>query len=1144
MKEYLRYILYGMVYIVICFFAVYFLQWFTKPVVEEGFAESMQDLVFAGIGSGGSTVYFADVDVPINPRWIQGGTGVTFLAGSYGNLYVTTSASSPLKKGAYNSTTWASTAATASMEQMSIDDSNGAISAVSSDGTYYYAASDQVALVSSGGASVAGGLKWVSASNRRALGIGKTDGKIYFTGNAATGAWTASTNSGGWKLVVFDGHIGCALKTDGTLHAVDQINSVAPTDTAWQPQGTMKFNHISLKAGRLVGIATDGKAYYSNTYRNPSWTALPMKQYDSTGAIVGTSDISLKQIEIFDAPPNFRRKRFITNNICNSGEEQIGSYCYQPCPSGERGVGDKCSYKRRETLATVVCTALPGGIPTEYKNGKCVAVDCRQNNGTPSPTDPNTCMGKAPVNKTIKAARPVTPASYACASGGSVPGRYVRIRPSNVVKDNSLCITSVVVKDTNGNVLSNDITSQLGSGSTTPGNSRGVANATDGICNDGPIGGQSCQGRSDKSYYSSGKYNADSDSGFKRRSLQTYWEVDLQRIQNIKTVEVTCCNTGILGMRLEVLNENDPLAKPLVTRTFGKDTSQVFTFNFAALEGDSCYDPGGCPTFNGEQSTLMANGKCTVNSYDVIPRSIVKPIILDDCFNQDGTMNTDGIPYSMYAGSGSARKNTCVKCPSKNYIFYAKGCTGTPLNPCKKCTSSDCTKADNGMPLTPVDIPTAFADDYYNATLPFSNPTYIDTGQGNAQGSISSIASKMLSSLSRYILSEKIPSKQYYVNVGFERRFTVAQNIMNSLDNGICVESCPAAYPNYEDIKMVLTTVSNNNTYTLYGATCTSNSNTIFDRPYINAIYTPQSGDPCKFDNDNTIYVFTESSESGGGSCKSVCAEDQIDTGDQCSEKSEPRKSMNLQYSCGAGLVLDGYKCLSPCDAGTVADGNYCVPQLEIINPGEQIKCQKTTYSYARDSVSGSSKTVNKWLCDSEADVDALIKGPTDVSTSKKAYVRDDDIVCVSAGDSSVNMYTCRKVVEPIMTSVMNSLGLASIFKTDYSYICDNLTKAYEDLKNNIDIIQTSSNAYSNVDTKVRNIITTLRDIQTSLCTEENGSSTYCRAINTDINALETNAMLSYSDGNSNSGSQSPIQLALTSRDALLAQISKFQCKL
>ncbi|NBO71792.1 hypothetical protein EBV26_15135 [bacterium] len=1141
MKEYLRYILYGMVYIVLCFIAVCFLQWFTKPVVEEGFAESAQNLVFAGIG--GSTVYFADVDVPINPRWIQGGGGVTFLAGSYGNLYITTSASSPLKKGAYNSTTWASTGGSISMTQMSIDDSNGAISAVGSDGSYYYAASDQDALVKPPGASVAGGLKWVSATSRRALGIGKTDGKIYFTANAATGVWTASTTSGGWKLVVFDGHIACALKTDGSLYSVDQVNTVAPTDAAWQLQGTMKFNHISLKAGRLVGIATDGKAYYSNTYRNPSWTALPMKQYNSTGATVGTSDITLTQIEIFDAPPNFRRKRFVTNNICNPGEEKIGSYCYQACPSGEKGVGDKCSYMRRETLANVVCTELPGGIPTEYKNGRCIAVDCRQNNGTPSPTDPNTCMGKAPVNKTTKPAKPVIPASYACPPSGSVPGRYIRIRASNVIKDNNLCISSVIVKDSDGNVLSNDISSQLSDGSTTTGNSWGVANATDGICKDGPIGGISCQGRSDKSYYSSGKYNTDSDAGFKRRSLQTYWEVDLQAMKNIKTVDVTCCNTSILGMRIEILNENDPLSKPVVSRTFGKDTSHTFTFNFTALEGDSCYDPAGCPNFNGEQSTLMADGTCAVNLYDVIPRSIVKPIILDDCYNQDGTMNTEGIPYSMYVDAiGAPRKNTCVKCPSKNYTFYAKGCAGTTANPCKQCTSSDCTKAGDGMPLSAVDIPTAFADDYYNAKLPFSNPTYINSAQGSAQGSISSIASKMLSSLSRYILSEKLPSKQYYVSVGFERKFTVPQNMMYSLDNGICVESCPAAYPNYDDIKMVLSTVSSTNTYTLYGATCSSNTNMIFDRPYINAIYIPQSGDPCKFDNDNTVYVFTESS--GTGTCTSVCAEDQIDSGDKCSEHNEPRKSMNVQYSCATGLELSGYKCLSPCDAGTVAEENYCVPLLEMINPNADIKCLKTTYAYARESASGSSKTVNKWLCESQGDIDALIKGPTDVSTSKKTYVRDDDIVCLSAGDSSVNMYTCRKVVEPVMTSIMNSLGLASIFKTDYSYVCDNLTKAYADLKNNIDIMQSTSNAYSNVDTKVRNILTTLREIQTSLCTEENGSSTYCTAIQTDINALETNAMLTYSDGTSNSGSQTPIQLALTSRDALLAQISKFQCKL
>ena len=1135
MKEYLRYILYGMVYIVLCFFAVHFLQWFTKPVVEEGFAESMQNLVFAGIGSGGSTVYFADVDVPIHPRWIQGGTGVTFLAGSYGNLYVTTSASSPLKKGAYNSATWASTATSTSITQMSIDDSNGAISAVGSDGSYYYAASDQVALVKPAGTSVAGGLKWVSANNSSALGIGKTDGKIYFTANASMGIWTASTSSTGWKLVVFDGHIGCALKTDGSLYSVDQINNVAPTDAAWKLQGTMKFNHISLKAERLVGIATDGKAYYSNTYRNPSWTALLMKQYNSTGAMVGTSDISLTQIEIFDAPPNFRRKRFVTNNICNLGEEQIDSYCYQPCQDGRVAVGDKCPYKRKHILASLTC---PPGYT--YNNGKCIINGC-PNGGTPSPTDPNTCNGITRT-KLIRPPNTITPAAYLCNSDGSVTSRYVRIRPSSIVKENQICISSIVVKDSTGKVLSNDIRSQLESNPTPMSGSTGtwgVANATDGICADGPIGGTSCRtGR--RRYISSGIYNTDVDRGFKRRTTSTYWEVDLQTWQNIKTIEFTGCNTlssGILGMRLELLNDSGALSKPVVSRTFGKDVQQTFTFNFNNLEVDSCYEAD-CPSLNGESSTYIGDGKCAANSYDIVPRAILKPIILDDCYNQDGTMNTEGIPYSMYTGTESLRKSTCVKCPSKNHIFYAKGCRGENCTVCKSTTGGSCTTATSGVwmgtDLSTMGIPTAFADDYYNPLLTYVTQTYIDNSQGESQGAISSIASGLLSSLSRYLLSEKIPSNQYYVNNGIERQLTLPISIGDNYDNGICVEPCPPSHNTADDIKMVYNAVTR--TYMLYGTTCSSTSQLMFNKPFTSAKYTPQIGDRCGFA-DNRLYEYVPGSGSQSEKCVEVCSEQETDNGDgTCSGSSESKTVKSTVYTCAPGLELNGYRCLRPCEAGTVKDGDYCIQEVSIIDPGEEIKCLKTSYAYTGDSGSGSSKTINKWLCDSQSDANALVKGTPDSAT---AYVRDNDILCVSSGDPTVSMYTCKKVVEPLLTNILNGLHLPSVFNMDYSYMCDNLRRAYADLSNNINIIQTSSNAYANIDTKSRNILTTLEGIEESLCAGEVGSSDYCNAIQTDIQMI-----MNYTTQNTGSSTQSPVHLALTSRDALLAQISKFQCKL
>jgi hypothetical protein len=82
--------------------------------------------------------------------------------------------------------------------------------------------------------------------------------------------------------------------------------------------------------------------------------------------------------------------------------------------------------------------------------------------------------------------------------------------------------------------------------------------------------------------------------------------------------------------------------------------------------------------------------------------------------------------------------------------------------------------------------------------------------------------------------------------------------------------------------------------------------------------------------------------------------------------------------------------------------------------------------------------------------------------------------------------------------------------------------------------------------TTLSNTTTCLSSLNVSGNTTLSGNTynTGSIGINTSSLLARLTVKMSYSDGNSNSGSQSPIQLALTSRDALLAQISKFQCKL
>jgi hypothetical protein len=58
---------------------------------------------------------------------------------------------------------------------------------------------------------------------------------------------------------------------------------------------------------------------------------------------------------------------------------------------------------------------------------------------------------------------------------------------------------------------------------------------------------------------------------------------------------------------------------------------------------------------------------------------------------------------------------------------------------------------------------------------------------------------------------------------------------------------------------------------------------------------------------------------------------------------------------------------------------------------------------------------VNKWLCESQRDANALIKGPTDVSTTKKTYVRDDETISSnSIVNSIIQIYGgCGSCVPP-----------------------------------------------------------------------------------------------------------------------------------
>lgn len=121
-EKVLLYISYCTICIVLLIIALIFFWWFTgKPYTKESFIVKAPYMVLVGKTTDGK-VYYADVDVPMKPKWIDTGlTGVSDIAGSYGQLY--TVSGSSIKYGPYDSAT--QTTVQGSGTQISADDANG-----------------------------------------------------------------------------------------------------------------------------------------------------------------------------------------------------------------------------------------------------------------------------------------------------------------------------------------------------------------------------------------------------------------------------------------------------------------------------------------------------------------------------------------------------------------------------------------------------------------------------------------------------------------------------------------------------------------------------------------------------------------------------------------------------------------------------------------------------------------------------------------------------------------------------------------------------------------------------------------------------------------------------------------------------------
>jgi len=418
--------------------------WFAAKSYREDFIVPAPYMVMVGMTSIGD-VYYADIDVPMSPKWIYSANGktATDIAGSYGKLHILNS--SGVYVYPYDASTPTSIN-TPSLERMAIDDA-GILGGITSSGEVVYGGStNSTTLMSS-----------VSFSGGAAYAVGK-DSNLYYSGTPGRGIWTNTTPSGTagtWLQVSFDGAV-CAIQKTGQLWSADA--NIGNASANWTRQGSKLFSHICLKGGRLIGVgfsnkgsgsgsaSTDTGTYYSNTYSSPSWTQLSLKTYDNTGAPKPATPTLTKVIMFYPAL-DARRKRFLGSaGACNPDEQQIGKFCYGACASGRVPQGASCPYRKLHVPAIPSCDN-----GSEFINGSCYK---------PCPagyqTSGEKCLGITTDRGGSRARdfKLVSPAKYNCPADGTIQARYVRIRPTTLVTNNRLCISKLVVKGANGEIFS------------------------------------------------------------------------------------------------------------------------------------------------------------------------------------------------------------------------------------------------------------------------------------------------------------------------------------------------------------------------------------------------------------------------------------------------------------------------------------------------------------------------------------------------------------------------------------------------------------------------------------------------------------------------------------------------------------------
>lgn len=767
----------------------------------------MPYIVMVGLTSDGD-VYYADIDVPMNPKWIKSLSGVQDIAGSYGKLYTVTTGGSIPKYGPYDSTTQTdmTTSYTGNnpITRLTVDDTDK-VAGLSAANYYLYSSSLTGPLT-----NPTGQMKSISMNGNEAYWIG-LNGTLQYSSLPQNGTGADSNvvtiDTGiDWKQVSFDAGILCAIKNDGSLWYADKnvrsssTGSISAANlTVDSPAGNVissgskalfrqadlppgvGFNSICLKAGRLIGVGTDNKVYYSDTYSPTFWTTVQTQPYNINTGAVTDSPVTFSKVILMHPRLDARRRRFLgSSTSCNANEQLIGNFCYQSCPSGKPSNGTTCPYRARYINAIASC---PTG---DYINGGCYQ-PCTT--GSVDPSNPEMCKGTSTNKDPSVPQASITPSTNTCPADGSVRGRYIRVRPTNLISNNKLCISQITVKDTAGNSLLTNATV--------------TATDTKDITTNGcPIGASDCPLPGVAVYLSGTKYDGDIDGGKQNRIENLYWELDLGSIMNISQIDFVGCDyvaagaaaattsgtaTGnpnsdqITGMTIEVMGAaNHSTSAPITSRSLGPDIRQTIQFNYRniTLGDNSCYDD--CPKINGMTSVLdPVNNVCISSKGGVTNRSVTVPIDIGPV-SLGPALNVAGNSLSMAADttSGSAVNYVnWVPDPSdSNYILSCDNLPGSVLKPISGTISIPTPKArpDSGI-----------VGDYYNY---YGNNNAADTAQydyivGINNGRGPETSDSYMVGTPQIGLEFQIPPSTYLAPMSI---ITDALNLINTCSGGNC----------------------------------------------------------------------------------------------------------------------------------------------------------------------------------------------------------------------------------------------------------------------------------------------------------------------------------------------------------------------